>query len=31
VFGFHETFHVLVIAASVAHFLAVWQTWVSAN
>lgn len=31
VFGFHETFHVLVIAASIAHFLAVWQTWVSAN
>ena len=29
VFGFHETFHVLVIAASVAHFLAVWQIWVS--
>ena len=31
VFGFHETFHVLVIAASVAHFLAVWQTWVSVS
>ena len=29
VFGFHETFHLLVIAASVAHFLAVWQIWVS--
>ncbi|MGH8957751.1 MAG: PAQR family membrane homeostasis protein TrhA [Acidimicrobiia bacterium] len=31
VFGFHETFHVLVIAASVAHFLAVWQIWVSSR
>jgi len=27
VFGFHEAFHVLVIAASVAHFLAIWQIW----
>lgn len=27
-FGFHEAFHVLVIAASVAHFLAIWQIWV---
>lgn len=29
VFGFHELFHVLVIVASIAHFSAVWQVWVS--
>ena len=28
VFGFHEAFHVLVVAASLAHFLAIWQIWV---
>lgn len=28
VFGFHETFHVLVVAASFTHFLAIWQIWV---
>jgi hemolysin III len=28
IFGFHETFHVLVVAASLAHFLAIWQIWV---
>ncbi len=24
-FGFHEVFHVLVVAASVAHFVAIWR------
>ena len=28
VFSHHELFHVLVIVASVAHFVAVWQLWI---